>query len=128
MLGPLLRLLISVRSVNKRGHHGQFLNLVGQFLNKSHLKPLSQMNRNLVGRIYGRSSIKIAHFDRKHLHNVRFYRKFPQNRMKGERHRFSLLRRVWRYQKGNQNPYIEDTVTTQWPKEKVQTTIYKTYT
>jgi Holliday junction resolvase RusA-like endonuclease len=28
-------------------------------------------------------------------------------------------RRVWRYQRGNQNPYIEEQ-TTQWPKEKVQ--------
>ena len=30
------------------------------------------------------------------------------------------LRRVWRYQKGNQNPYIEEEQTTQGPKEKVQ--------
>jgi hypothetical protein len=29
---------------------------------KSSLKPLDQINRNLVGSIYGRSSIKIAHF------------------------------------------------------------------
>jgi hypothetical protein len=29
---------------------------------KSSLKLLYQMNRNLVGSIYGRSSIKIAHF------------------------------------------------------------------
>jgi hypothetical protein len=29
-------------------------------------------------------------------------------------------RRVWRYQRGNQNPYIEEELTTQWPKEKVQ--------
>jgi hypothetical protein len=28
------------------------------------------------------------------------------------------LRRVWRYQRGNQNPYIEEEQTTQWPKEK----------
>ena len=28
--------------------------------------------------------------------------------------------RVWRYQMGNQNPYIEEEQTTQWPKEKVQ--------
>ena len=35
--------------------------------------------------------------------------------------------RVWRYQRGNQNPYIEEEQTAQWPKEKVQkgqTTIY----
>ena len=31
---------------------------------------------------------------------------------------FMLLRRVWRYQRGNQNPYIEKDQTTQWPKEK----------
>jgi hypothetical protein len=30
------------------------------------------------------------------------------------------LRRVWRYQKGNQNLYIKKEQTTQWPKEKVQ--------
>ena len=29
-------------------------------------------------------------------------------------------KRVWRYQRGNQNPYIEEEQTTQWPKEKVQ--------
>ena len=36
------------------------------------------------------------------------------------------LRRVWKYQKGNQNPWIEEGQTIQWPKEKGQTTIYKT--
>jgi hypothetical protein len=40
----------------------------------SPLKPLSQMNRNLVGSINGRFCIK-----------------FPQSRMKGERHRLSPL-------------------------------------
>jgi len=30
------------------------------------------------------------------------------------------LRRVWRYQWGNQNPYIEEGQRTQWPKERVQ--------
>jgi hypothetical protein len=30
------------------------------------------------------------------------------------------LRRVWRYHRGNQNPYIEEEQTTQWPTEKVQ--------
>ena len=30
------------------------------------------------------------------------------------------LRRVWRCQRGNQNPYIEEEQTTQWSKEKVQ--------
>ena len=34
--------------------------------------------------------------------------------------RNSVLWRVWRYQRGNQNPYIEEEQTTQWPKEKVQ--------
>ena len=31
-----------------------------------------------------------------------------------------VIRRVWRYQRGNQNLYIEEEQTTQWPKEKVQ--------
>ena len=30
------------------------------------------------------------------------------------------IRRVWGYQRGNQNPYIEEEQTTQWSKEKVQ--------
>jgi hypothetical protein len=29
-------------------------------------------------------------------------------------------KRVWRYQTGNQNPYIEEEQTTWWPKEKGQ--------
>ena len=47
-------------SINKHGHHRWFLFLIGLFLKTSPLKPHSQMNRNLVGSIYGRSSIKIA--------------------------------------------------------------------
>ena len=37
-------------------------------------------------------------------------------------HGFTLgvWRRVWRYQRGNQNPYIEEEQTTLWPKEKLQ--------
>jgi hypothetical protein len=35
----------------------------------SPLKPLSQMNWNLVGRIYGSSSVKIAHFVPKPIRN-----------------------------------------------------------
>jgi hypothetical protein len=35
---------------------------LADFLNSSPLKPLGRMNRNLVGSIYGRFSIKSAHF------------------------------------------------------------------
>ena len=35
---------------------------LADFLNSSPLKPFGQMNWNLVGSIYGRSSLKIAHF------------------------------------------------------------------
>ena len=31
-----------------------------------------------------------------------------------------MFRRVWKYQKGNQNPYMVEEQTTQWPKEKEQ--------
>jgi hypothetical protein len=34
-------------------------------------------------------------------------------------HSAIFVRRVWRYQMGNHNPYIEKDQTTQWPKEKV---------
>ena len=30
---------------------------------------------------------------------------------------YSFLRRILRYQRGNQNPYIEEEQTTQWPKQ-----------
>jgi hypothetical protein len=33
---------------------------------------------------------------------------------------YFIVRRVWRYERGNQSPYIEEDQTTQWPKEKVQ--------
>jgi len=32
---------------------------------------------------------------------------------------YIIIRRVWRYQRGNQNLSIEEEQTTQWPKEKV---------
>jgi hypothetical protein len=35
---------------------------MANFFKSSPPKPLGQMNRNLVGSIYGRSSIQIAHF------------------------------------------------------------------
>ena len=50
------------RSVNKYGRHRQFLFMIGLFFFKSSRKPIGQMYRNLVGSIYGISSIKIAHF------------------------------------------------------------------
>ena len=43
--------------------------------------------------------------------------------------RSGLIRREWRYLRGNQNLHIKEEQTTEWPKEKVQkgqTTIYKT--
>ena len=40
---------------------------------------------------------------------------------KKKEERFCFARRVWWYKKGgNQNPYIEEEQTTQWPKEKEQ--------
>jgi hypothetical protein len=62
MESPLLRLHISSRSVNKHGR--QTILVSDWFISKqsSPLKPLCQMNRNLVGYIYGGSSIMIAHF------------------------------------------------------------------
>jgi hypothetical protein len=32
----------------------------------------------------------------------------------------NVVRRVWRYQRSNHNPYIEEEQTTQWPQEIVQ--------
>ena len=88
MEGPLYRMLISSRSINKHGRHGQFLFLIGRFL--AHLakgnvsfchhlasvvcRPLTfhiliissetswPNELNMVGNIYGMSSMNIAHF------------------------------------------------------------------
>ena len=38
----------------------------------------------------------------------------------GQKKKYKRTRRVWRYQRGYQNPYIEEEQTTQWPNEKVQ--------
>ena len=35
-------------------------------------------------------------------------------------HALSLMRRVWRYERGNQNLYIKEEQTTECPKENVQ--------
>jgi hypothetical protein len=41
-----------------------------------------------------------------------------------KRTRFNIisvtLRSIWRYQRSNQNPYIEEEQTRQWPKQKAQ--------
>jgi len=58
-----IKMFISAQFVNKDGHHRQFLFGIGRFLKKySSLKPLGQINRNLIGSIYGRSSIAISLF------------------------------------------------------------------
>ena len=36
------------------------------------------------------------------------------------REKLITSRRVWRYQRSNQDPYIQEDQTTQWPNEKVQ--------
>jgi hypothetical protein len=41
---------------------GNYCFLLADFFKSSPLNPLGQMNRNLVGSIYGMSSMKIAHF------------------------------------------------------------------
>jgi hypothetical protein len=56
---------VAAMSVNGSGQNLPQATLVSDwviFLDFSPLKQFGQMNRNLVGCIYGRSSIKIAHF------------------------------------------------------------------
>jgi hypothetical protein len=54
-------LLISSRSINKHGHYRQFLFLIGRFLKIFYSETAWSMDRNVVGSIYGRSSIRIVH-------------------------------------------------------------------
>jgi hypothetical protein len=87
MGGSLWRLLISSQSINKYGCHRQFIrnknclwwpylltdrdemsilsrgpSIDASYQDSVHLAKRFQMNRNLIGSIYGMFSIKIAHF------------------------------------------------------------------
>ena len=56
--------------------------------------------------------------DTKVVIRIRISKKNRQHN--GQKKKYKRTRRVWRYQSGNQNPYIEEEQTKQWPKEKVQ--------
>jgi hypothetical protein len=63
--------------------------------------------------------------DTKGFIRIRILKKNRQRN--GQKTKHKQPSRSRRYQRGNQNPYIEEEQTTQWPKENNQTTIYKTY-
>ena len=55
---------------------------------------------------------------RKNVHSRKFHAHLPMLGVISWRVFLSLrLRRVWWYQRGNQNPYIEEEQTTQWSKD-----------
>ena len=56
--------------------------------------------------------------DTKGVIRIRISKKNRQHN--DQKKKYKRTRRVWRYQRDNQNPYIEEEQTTQWPKEKVQ--------
>jgi hypothetical protein len=62
MGGLLYRLLISSRSINKHGRHRQFLFLIGGFLKIFYSETTWANGPKVVGSIYGRFSVGIAHF------------------------------------------------------------------
>ena len=66
--GPSIK-IAHFGSVNKHGQHRKCVLLIGRILKQSSTpKPLGQMNRNVVGSIYGRPSIKIANFGSANKH------------------------------------------------------------
>jgi hypothetical protein len=119
MEGPVLRSSFRSDSFTNMATTGNSCFWLVDFLKSSPQKPLGQTNWNLVGSIYGRSSIKIANFVPIRLqtwpsqqilvpdwfiskkifssemwpNQPKFGRKqkFAQNRMKGEWHRLSPL-------------------------------------
>jgi hypothetical protein len=58
--------------------------------------------------------------DTKGVIRIRISKKNRQHN--GQKKKYKRTRRVWRYQRGNQIPYIEEEQTTQWPKDKQRST------
>jgi hypothetical protein len=79
---------------------------------------------NVVSKIYG----SMDNIRNKTMYHIIWFRHVCLDNQMFEiwQTRFSLFnfvilsRRAWRYQRGNQNPYIEEEQATQWPKGKVQ--------
>ena len=89
-------MLILSQSVNKHGRHRRFFFLIGQFLKKSFtLTQLGQIDRNLVGSIYGRSSLLIPFWSvNKHDRHRQFLFLIVQFDMKlGKKHLWKVLYR-----------------------------------
>ena len=81
------------------GHHGLFRLWKGQINKKCIYAWLQNLSTRCPCHVIAINNIKI--------------------RVPTKTNRKNELRRVWRYQRGNQNPFIEEQ-TTQWPTEKVQ--------
>ena len=60
----------------------------------------------------------IMYFEWSHVMNIYWYDYIRYDLFR--QIKLFIVRRVWRYQRGNQNLYIEEEQTTRWPREKVQ--------
>jgi hypothetical protein len=79
----------------------------------------SQYNAHPFSHAHIRKLLLITH-NNKRWNGRMIKQQYIQLYNDGGNMQLKCIRRVWRYQRDNTNPYIEERQTTQWPKEKVQ--------
>jgi peptidyl-tRNA hydrolase len=106
-----IRIRISKKNRQHNGQKKMYQRTNNDFILETCWKILEKEFEDTKGAI----RIRISKKNRQHNGQKKMYQRTNNNFILE-----TCRKRVWRYQRGNQNPYIEEEQTTQWPKEKVQ--------